>query len=90
MSLGRQFIVEKVRLEDLEAGKLETSWTLGERHKAVSEEQAAAMAAQVTIGMLLSSSKGAWDVSDGMSRLFPDYAFTGVEEFLANVWRGEP
>lgn len=62
---------------------------MSERHKAVSEEQAAAMAAQVTIGMLLSSAKGSWNVSDGLSRLFPDYSFTGIEEFLTDVWREE-
>ena len=87
---GRPFSVEKVKLEDLEAGKLETSWLLGERHKSLSEEQAAAIAKQVTVGMLLSSVKGAWDVSDGMSRLFPDYKFKGIEEFLAGVWGGKP
>ena len=62
---------------------------LGERHKAVSEEMAAAMATQVTIGMLLSSAKGSWDVSVGLSGLFPGYRFSKIEEFLAGVWPGD-
>lgn len=87
---GRPFAVEKVKLEDLEAGKLQTSWLLGEKHKAVVEEQAEFITRQVTIGMLLSSAKGAWDVSDGMSRLFPDYKFADIEAFLTNVWGSKP
>ena len=43
------------------------------------------MAAQVTTGMLVSSARGVWDVSDGMSGLFTGYDFTGVEQFLTDV-----
>lgn len=43
----------------------------------------------VTIGILLSSTKGAWDVSDELNQLFPDYTFDKVENFLAKVWNGK-
>ena len=62
---------------------------MAELHKAVFEEMAAAMAAQVTTGMLVSSEKGAWDFSDGMSGLFPDYNFIGIEQFLTDVWEAK-
>ncbi|KEF57113.1 uncharacterized protein A1O9_07303 [Exophiala aquamarina CBS 119918] len=83
---GQPFIVEKAQLSDLEAGELKTSWTLEAVHAAVSPAEAAAMLKIVSIGILLSSTKGAWDVSDEMSALFPDHRFTRVEEFLEKVW----
>jgi hypothetical protein len=44
----------------------------------------------VLIGTLLSSAKGAWDVSTAFNQLLPDYKFTQIEEFLARVWEGQP
>ena len=44
----------------------------------------------VKIGMLLSSAKGAWDVSDELNQLFPDYRFEDIESFLTRVWTGKP
>ena len=79
-----------MKLEDLEAGILTTSWALEKRHQAVSEEQYSAFVKSVTIGTLLSSTKGAWDVSDELNQLFPDYRFDKMEDFLAKVWSGEP
>ena len=37
-----------------------------------------------------SSLKGAWDISDEMNQLFPDYKFTPIEDFLTEVWSGKP
>ncbi|KAH7324511.1 hypothetical protein B0I35DRAFT_369735 [Stachybotrys elegans] len=84
--LGCPFTVEKVELKDLEAGDLTASWHLEARHSAIPEEEAKTMLRTVTIGLLLSISKGAWDSSDEMSRLFPDYRLTSTEEFLGKVW----
>lgn len=44
----------------------------------------------VLIGTLISSVKGAWDVSDEINKLLPDFKFTQIEEFLAEVWEGKP
>lgn len=86
---GRPFNVEKVQLDDLKAGELKTSWGLEAVHHAVSQDDAADLLKMVSIGILLSSTKGAWDVSDGLSQLFPDYQFTPIEDFLRNVWEGK-
>lgn len=48
------------------------------------------MATTVSIGILLSSSKGAWDVSNEVNHLFPEYQFDDMESFLARVWDGMP
>jgi len=44
----------------------------------------------VLIGTLLSCAKGAWDVSDALNQLLPNYKFTQIEEFLSEVWEGKP
>ncbi|PGH11857.1 hypothetical protein AJ79_04654 [Helicocarpus griseus UAMH5409] len=86
---GRPFIIEKVKIEDLEGGVLNTSWTLRKRHKAVPEEQSATLVKVVSIGILLSSLKGAWDVTDDLNQLFSDYVFDKIEDFLTRVWSGK-
>ncbi|RYO80438.1 hypothetical protein DL766_001326 [Monosporascus sp. MC13-8B] len=87
---GCSFAVDKVKVEDLEAGNLKTSWGLEAVHRAVSEDQVSALLKAVSIGILLSSLKGAWDISDEMNQLFPDYEFTRIEDFLAKTWEGKP
>ncbi|RYO97882.1 hypothetical protein DL765_011007 [Monosporascus sp. GIB2] len=87
---GCSFAVAKVKVEDLEAGNLKTSWGLEAVHRAVSDDQASALLKAVSIGILLSSLKGAWDISDEMNQLFPDYEFTRIEDFLARTWEGKP
>ncbi|KAI1116243.1 hypothetical protein F5Y14DRAFT_459325 [Nemania sp. NC0429] len=85
-----RFAVDKVRAEDLETGELKTTWSLEAVHRSVSDDQAQALLKVVCIGMLLSSSRGAWDSSDEMNQLFPDYEFTSIKEFLTRVWEGRP
>lgn len=91
--IGGHFTVEKVKLEDLEAGTLKSSWSLGKRHPSFTDDRADQLDAAlrgVLIGTLLSSAKGAWNVSDAYNRLFPDYKFSQIEEFLGKVWEGKP
>lgn len=78
-----------MELRDLEAGFLNTSWALGKKHRAVADEQSSDLLTKVPIGILLSSIKGAWDVSDEFNQLFPDYKFDGIEDFLTEVWDGK-
>ena len=87
---GKAVRVDKVKVEDLVAGKLETSWGLTAVHQAVSADQASSMLKAVSIGVLLSSFKGAWDSSDELNQMFPDYGFTPAEDFLAKVWQDKP
>jgi len=87
---GRIFSIEKVKLADLEKGILTASWTLEASHPSVTEDHVEKMLKTVLIGTLLSSAKGAWDVSDEMNQLFPDFKFTQIEDFLTEVWEGKP
>ncbi|KAI1871879.1 hypothetical protein JX265_005865 [Neoarthrinium moseri] len=90
LEIGRSFVVDQVKLEDLEAGKLKASWGLEAIHPAVPVDQASELLKAVSIGILLSSSKGAWDSSDEMNQLFPDHDFTRIDDFLEKAWEGMP
>ncbi|KAI1323658.1 hypothetical protein F5Y16DRAFT_332710 [Xylariaceae sp. FL0255] len=87
---GHPFAIERVKIEDLEKGELKTSWMIGKRHAAVKEEEAAAMFKTVFIGMLLSTAKGAWDISGGFGQLLKDLPFVSAEDYLSNVWNDAP
>lgn len=87
----RGFIdVTTLKVEDLEAGDLNSSWSLQAVHHAVPDDQTQALLKQVAIGFLLSSSKGAWDVSDDFNQIFPDFEFTSLENLLTRTWEGKP
>ncbi|TVY56154.1 Oxidoreductase swnN [Lachnellula cervina] len=87
---GHPFTIDKVRLEDLENGILTASWTLEASHQAVAGDQIEKMLKIVLIGTLIGSAKGAWDVSDEVNKLLPDFRFTQIDDFLTEVWQGKP
>lgn len=87
---GHPFTIEKVKLEDLEAGNLKTSWVLEASHPSVSKDQVESFLTNILIGTLLSGAKGAWAVSDEFNQLLPDHEFTKIDDFLAKVWEGKP
>lgn len=87
---GQPFTVEKVKLEDLESGILTASWKLEASHPSIPPEQVEKMLQTVLIGTLLSSVKGAWDISDEFNKLLPDFKFIQMEDFLTRVWEGKP
>lgn len=84
------FAIDRVKLEDLEAGNLNTSWAIAKKHAAVNDEEASALFKLVTIGLVLSSVEGAWDVSNELNQLFPDHQSEDIETFLAGVWGEKP
>jgi N-acetylglutamate synthase/N-acetylornithine aminotransferase len=86
---GRPFTIDKVKLEDLENGVLTASWRLEASHSSVSGDKVEEMLKTVLIGTLVSSAKGAWDVSDEFNGLLPGFNFTQIEDFLAEVWEGK-
>ncbi|KAJ9137750.1 hypothetical protein NKR23_g8912 [Pleurostoma richardsiae] len=87
--VSKPFEVEWVEEKDLEAGVLKASWlppldpqTVG----GLSKEQQEAFTRAVVIGTLLAVAHGAWSTTDEWNRLLPDYRFTGLGEFLEQVW----
>ena len=89
-AIGQAFTIEKVKLNDLEKGVLTASWALEASHPSVAQDQIDKMMKGVLVGTLLSSSKGAWDVSNEFNQLLPDFKFVGIEDFLTAAWEGKP
>jgi hypothetical protein len=87
---GKPFSIEKVKVEDLEAGNLKTSWVPAFSHPSVPKEQWEGYAKAVMIGSLLAMERGAWDVSDEWNKLLPELKLTSIEDFLTGVWNGKP
>ncbi|KAK6361029.1 hypothetical protein TWF730_007144 [Orbilia blumenaviensis] len=83
---GQPFCIDYVDIDELEAGNLNTSWGLEAVHRAIPNDQATAMLKAVSIGILLSSTKGAWDIPGDWNQIFPDYSFDTIESFLSVVW----
>jgi hypothetical protein len=87
---GKPFTIEQVKMEDLEAGNLKTSWVPAFNHPSVPEEQWEGFAKAVVIGTLPSVERGAWDVSDEWNKLLPELKLTTIEDFLTDIWQGKP
>ncbi|KAK3696623.1 hypothetical protein LTR37_017876 [Vermiconidia calcicola] len=86
---GGQFKTERLKAEDLKAGKVNGSWLPTVGHHSVSPEQWKAFAAVMNAGMLQATAAGALNVSDEWNRLLPDYKCTQAGDFLAESWRGK-
>lgn len=87
---GKPFDVEKLNLEDLKAGEPKSTWIPELKHPSLSEDQVAQFSKAVIAASLVGQAQGAWVVSDEWNKLLPDYQFTGIKEFLSDVWTGKP
>ncbi|KAF4981527.1 hypothetical protein FZEAL_2676 [Fusarium zealandicum] len=85
---GRPLEIEWLKQEDLMAGELKTNNYSRLDMPSATQDQIEAFSKTVTIGVLLAINRGAWTVSDEWNRIFPDYQFTQVEEFVDRFWKG--
>lgn len=88
--LGGPISVDKLRIDDLKAGVVKSSWLPKVSHPAIPPEQADALAGMLLAGMSLGISCGALNVGDEFNQLFSDYEFTQPHEFLLKSWHGKP
>lgn len=89
-NLGKQFKVEKLKREELEAGTWKSSWVPKLSHPSIPLEQVDVFSRIIVPGILLATSAGAYDISDEWNGLLPDYKFTQIEQFLSEAWRDKP
>lgn len=87
---GGPFHVEKLKEDDLRAGVVKASWLPKVDHPAFTPEEAEALAAKLTAGILLGMAAGSLTAGEEWNRLLPDYESTKADEFLGEVWRGKP
>lgn len=87
---GGPIHTDKLEVDDLKAGAVESSWLPKVDHPAIPPEQADALAGMFLAGMSLGISCGALNVSDEFNQLFPDYNFVQPRDFLLEAWEGKP
>lgn len=90
MILGGPFAVEKLGVDDLEAGNVKSSWLPGAVHPSFPPEQVEGVQKAMVSSVLLAISAGALEVTDEWNQLLPDYICTSAEKFLAEAWSGKP
>ncbi|KAL2192879.1 hypothetical protein P885DRAFT_72624 [Corynascus similis CBS 632.67] len=86
---GKKYQIEKISIDDAKAGKIDDSWLPVFDSPALAllpESQRPAFARTVFSGFLLNLAEGGATVSDEWNRIFPDYKFTKVDEFLTGVY----
>ncbi|KAL2015999.1 hypothetical protein VTK56DRAFT_4467 [Thermocarpiscus australiensis] len=88
---GKPFNIEILDPEDLKCGVVKSSWLpefKGPAARGLDEAAKREFSKQLVIGMLLTLAEGDTVVSDDWNRIFPDFKFTSVQEFLANIPSG--
>ena len=88
--IGGSFTVEKLRIDDLKAGLVKTTWLPKVDHPAIPAEQANAFAESFLAGITLGIAAGALKVSDEWNRLLPDLKFTQPRQLLTEAWKAKP
>lgn len=86
---GKPYTVELASVEDVKAGNLDDSWLPDAdwvNALPLPDDQKPGLARKLLSGVLLNLADGAAPVGDEWNRIFPDYKFTTVEEFLTGVY----
>lgn len=83
--------IERVSKADIAARKLNTSWVPHTDHPSIPENlKGPELSKSVTLNLLDALNRGSWEVSDEWNKLLPHFKFTGVEEFLREIWADKP
>ncbi|KAI1099399.1 NAD(P)-binding protein [Jackrogersella minutella] len=85
-AVGRPFTIDWLKKKDLEAATYEPDFFSTFDLRAASQEELAAFLGKATTGILQGIHRGAYDVTDEWNKIFPDYKFTQVEDFVKNAW----
>ncbi|KAI1391054.1 NAD(P)-binding protein [Hypoxylon trugodes] len=88
-AIGRPFKIQWLKGEDLEAIEYKPEIYVGVDLRNALPEQAGKFLQMALNGMLLSMSRGIYDVTDEWNKLLPDYKFTQTEDFIKKYWGGK-
>ncbi|KAF3150293.1 hypothetical protein TWF569_004685 [Orbilia oligospora] len=83
------FAVEKLKVDDIKAGNVKSTWIPKINHPSLPADQVEPLSQAFISGILLAINSGAYRVNDAWNRLLPEYKITQAEEFLAGVWVGK-
>ncbi|KAI8960242.1 NAD(P)-binding protein [Daldinia sp. FL1419] len=84
--IGKPLKVEWLKKADLEAEIRKVGDISLPDLRAATPEQVNAFLQAAPARILIGISRGAYDITDEWNRIFPDYKFTQLEEFLKSVW----
>lgn len=87
---GGEWSVEHVSGADIRKGVLNTNWVPQMSHPVIPSEDRAQWSKDFVIMFFMGILNGAWDVSGEWNERFPEYEFTGAEEYLRKAWEGKP
>ena len=86
---GGEWSIEYVKGEDIQNGVLHASWVPLLTHPTIPLEAREAFSTQFVIMFFQGILNGSWDVSNEWNERFPDYKFSGLEEYLTKAWEGK-
>lgn len=86
---GGRFAVETIKSVQARAGRLTATWHPKMEHPTVPEELRESSAKIFTAKTIVSVYQGSWEVSDEWNKIYPDYKFTTIQEFLEKWWAGK-
>lgn len=84
-----EWTVEYVKGEDIEKGQLKTSWVPQASHPVIPVENRERFSKEFVIMFFKGILRGSWDVGTTWNERFPDYKFSGLEEYLTKAWEGK-
>lgn len=85
---GGDWKVEYVKSEDVEQGKLGTSWVPEFVHPVIPAEQREAFSKAFVVDFFKAVKNGSWMVGDEWNKRFPEYKMVSAEEYLEEAWKG--
>ncbi|KAF2438273.1 NAD(P)-binding protein, partial [Karstenula rhodostoma CBS 690.94] len=86
---GGTFDVTKLERSDLLAGEWKASWAPVIDHPSLKKEQLEPISKHISGRILLAIEAGGYVVNNMWNRLFPDYDFTKLEDYLTQAWEGK-
>ncbi|KAF3065659.1 hypothetical protein CFAM422_009497 [Trichoderma lentiforme] len=86
---GGRFAVETIKSVQARAGRLTATWHPKMEHPTVPEELRESSAKIFTAKTIVSVYQGSWEVSDEWNKIYPEYKFTTIKEFLEKWWEGK-
>ena len=83
---GKPYEIEELKVDDLKAGIINVARLPIFDHPSLTEEDRVAFSKQIVAGVVLHAADGHAEGSDEWNRIFPDYKFTSVEQFLTETF----
>ncbi|KAH7308669.1 hypothetical protein B0I35DRAFT_399133 [Stachybotrys elegans] len=83
---GKPFELEWLKQSDVEAGIINTDNYLVVDLPSIPADQVTAFSKMATGKVLLSQHRGLWTPGDEWNRIFPDYKFVQIEDFLVKIF----